>query len=568
MKRSWMKLGVLAIVLLLTASSVQAFDLICRSEEMIANSACDVAGAMRLIFDQNDQAIIRNWLYGADGVKTAADNNYVLIRVTMSGTDVATSIILPKLCKDIQGAVTAENVAGLDITVPHDGSLVRLTTIGVEVSDTHAAGGGGVGSSIGAEGTILSQNDAAAQAAADITAYVWGEGDPTQMQYFEIYITDFQVMTTGWDDRNNWPWIRVGQNDSIDPVIRDKTTICANVRDFSGNAKLIVSLNNEPKELTYTTSDNQIGHFLESPVNIVQCTKTETCPWGAETTTVELCPLVATGQTVTCRNYIECFTAQGQFPDSDLRFIVRTNGAANGSNDQAGIYLSALAITDRAGNSLGGVTYWQADGVTVGTPGCAFNARQARLDLAKAGNNLDQDGYARICIQYTVNPAQAVVNTKVRFWVSIGTLPCGTLLNTMTNGADLVECGRVPTCMYFPYVITGEVAGYQSGIAITNLAADVPANQMNVKFTLTDAAGTSYTYTKSDFTSKQFTTMLSGDFLGNFAGAAAGTGWLLVQADFNVDGYLFLYDSEVGFGAGQLPRVLNACGAYGVEAFK
>jgi hypothetical protein len=546
----------LMMVAIFTASSAMAFDLICRSEEMIANSTCDVAGSMRLIFDQNDQTIIRNWLYGADNIKNGGldEHSYVMVRVTMSGTDVNTNIILPKLCKDIQGAVTAADVDGVNITVPHDGTLVALTVIDTEVSDTHAHNGAG----------------GAPDALADITAYIWGEGDPTQNQYFEIYITAFQVMTTGWEDRNNWPWVRIGQNDNADPAIRDKTTICANVNDFAGNAKLITSLNNDPRELTYTTSDNQIGHFLASPVSLVQCTKTETCAFGAETSTIELCPLVQVGQAVTCNLYVECFTAQGTFPDEDMRVTLRTNGAANGSADQRGVYFNAVTVTNRSGAVLGaGFTYFFANGTTVATPGCAFNAEQARVQI-NSGHGLDNDGYARFCIQYTVNPAVAVQGTNVRFWVDIATLPCGTLLNTMTTAASLVDCGRVPSCMYFPYVTVGAAdADWMTGVAITNLATDVAPAAMNVTFTFTSAAGTSYTYTKSDFTNKVWSTLIDDTFMANFAGApTSGTGWLLVQTDFTVDGYAFMLSRSLSFGAGTLPRVLNACGAYGANAFK
>lgn len=107
--------------------------------------------------------------------------------------------------------------------------------------------------------------------------------------------------------------------------------------------------------------------------------------------------------------------------------------------------------------------------------------------------------------------------------------------------------------MFFPYVVSG-LAGWQTGIVTTNLESNnVSAADMEATYTLTDSAGATFTYTKTDFDSVVWATFLD-DILDDFDGGTPepGAAWLRVETNFNVDGYSFLTDGN--FGAGTLPR--------------
>jgi hypothetical protein len=151
---------------------------------------------------------------------------------------------------------------------------------------------------------------------------------------------------------------------------------------------------------------------------------------------------------------------------------------------------------------------------------------------------------------YTVDPDQAVANTKARIWVNVAQLPCGNVASGVVTAASLEACGVENFSMYFPYVVT-QGAPWQTGIAITNLG-DVAKADMEAKLTLTDSTGAKFTYTKTDFTQVVWAVMLDS-ILGEFSGTPApGPAWLKVETNFSVDGYHFMTDGN--FGAGTLAR--------------
>lgn len=121
----------------------------------------------------------------------------------------------------------------------------------------------------------------------------------------------------------------------------------------------------------------------------------------------------------------------------------------------------------------------------------------------------------------------------------------------VTVGKLCCETAEGNTCMYFPYVLTGS-SPWTTGIVITNRSSGISAASMEAVMTLTDSAGNSYTYTKSDFTSVVWSDNLDS-ILSKFSGTpVAGNAWLTIQCNFQCDGYSFLTNGV--FGAGTLPR--------------
>ncbi len=509
------------LVTVFTVSSAMAYVLNSRSEEMTANSTCDFAGTITLEFSPDDQAIIAAYL--------AVPNPFVLIRVSLSGTDIAPTSDVPLLCRDIALGVAVPAVPGLPI--PADTLGVPLDEIGVEVSDVSPAVPNG---------------------AADITAWVYGETDD---QYFEIYITAMEAPV----DADTPVWIKIG----LDAEVVESTAICADVHDFGGLSKLTVSIDNTPSTLVTTTSDNQIGHFLVADIALRDCNKTELTDCATDTS-IELCPIAigAGGQSVTCPTYQYCMVAEGDFPLAEDISINLYSDGANGAATQAGVYLYSVALrTELGGLLVEGVDYaitWDVAPALcsiVGSTVTFAQTTQATITLntatfTGAGNEL------QFCIEYMVDPAVAEQDSNVRFWALAETLPCGTLFDGMQNAALLVECGSTPSCMYFPYVVSG-INPWQAGIVVTNIGTDVAAADMEAIFTLTDATGATFTYTKSDFTTVVWAGFLDS-ILSEFSGTpAAGAGWLMVQGNFSLDGYSFLTDGN--FGAGTLARPMVAC---------
>lgn len=511
------------LVVFMASSAMAAIQLGSRSQEMTANSTCDLAGTITLTFPEAEYDIINTYL-GA--------NDAAVIRVSLSGTDIPPSADVPRLCEPITGTVLGGGLGAQAGDLPDN--LVDIQTIDVEVSDVSGAAG---------PNTIR-----------DVTAYVIGtEGS----QYFTIYITGFEARAgENWADPNTWPWIKVGLfQDLIDAGDHEHTAICGDVHDFSGLSKLTVSLNLTPNTLTYTTADNQIGHFLVAEVDLRDCDKVETCA-NDSTETIELCPREALGQAVACEDNFACFVIDGDLPPAGTAALeIRSNGAANGDNTQSGVYITSVRIFNEVG---GGIitpfTYFMADGTTVATVfDCDDESEQAAgfVDMAVvaagAGNEI------RVCVTYEINPDEAAVDTDVIFWVELYMPPCGTIISGSIATAALVECGGIPSCMYFPYVLAGH-PGWFTGIVVTNLSQDVPIANMEATFTLTDVTGAMFQYTKSDFDSKVWSFGVDNVLSDWGWTPAVGNAWLYVQTNFEVDGYEFLTDGV--FGAGTLPRLI------------
>ena len=120
-----------------------------------------------------------------------------------------------------------------------------------------------------------------------------------------------------------------------------------------------------------------------------------------------------------------------------------------------------------------------------------------------------------------------------------------------TIDVAIVCCEDIPLCMYFPYVVTQD-SDWGTGIVVTNLDPAMAIEDMEATFTLTDSAGSVFTYVKTDFDTKVWPFWLD-DELANFSGTPVpGPAWLKVETNFYPDGYEFMTDGV--FGAGTLPR--------------
>ncbi len=220
MKSKQIKFFIVLMITLLSAShAFGTIQLSSRSEEMIAYSGCDQAGSITLTFDEDDFTLIHNYL---------ATNDYVLIRVTLSGIDIYPTADVPLLCRTIatSGPGIIDGIGlgaqGGDlpaITQSPAAGYVALNTAGLEVSNFS----GGI----------------------DIEAYVYGG---FYNQYFSIYIVD--IAETFPDN----PWIRIGDS--------GQSGIFANVSDYGGLSKLTCCFDTTPIAMNIYALDNQIGHFL------------------------------------------------------------------------------------------------------------------------------------------------------------------------------------------------------------------------------------------------------------------------------------------------------------------
>jgi len=528
MKRNWSKAMLICLIAVFTASSAMAYSLNSRSQEMTANSVCDFAGTITLSFGQEDLNIMQNHL---------AAQEAVVIRVSLSGTDISPTATLPILCKDIAGAKTVIGAQGGTLMT----KAVAIDKIGVEVSDMYGAA-------------------AAPDGTPDITAAVKGDKGK---QFFTIWITGFQMPPAAHDmsDSDKWPWIKIGLYDDL--VATDATTnICADVRDFGGLSKLTVSINNDPVTLTTTTSDNQIGHFLIAPVALQDCAKNDPKCAGTERDEIALCALNTVNQTIACNSYYDCTIAKGDLPlKGEISLMVRSNGSAAKANTQSGIYLQDVTLSrvdDK--NAAWGITpkskeYYNADGTKLTAAAdllsCAFKVEYIKVtfDAAAAGIMATDTGI-QVCTRYTINPEEAAVNTKVRLWMSMEAVPCGTLDTKMIESSTLVKCGGISDCMYIPYVFSG-LAPWGTGVVVTNLS-EVSAADMEVTFELYDSAGAKFEYTKSDFNAKVWSFMVDSVLEDWGWSPAPGNAWLKIKTNFTADGYSFLTNGA--FGAGTLPR--------------
>ena len=358
------------------------------------------------------------------------------------------------------------------------------------------------------------------------------------------------------------PWIKIGLYDELIAASDTDTAICADVHEFSGLSLLTVSIDNTPQSLTTTTSDNQIGHFLVEDITLRDCDKTEDnyCP---STTSIELCPIDDSLQSA-CPVYNYCFVADGDFPaDGSINITIRTNGSIDGANDQEGVYFSNISLYDEDGSVImpSDLDYYLADGETEAATGCVWEAENVQFSVDASHIMAASSGVGnelRFCISYTVNPDEAAAGTDVRFWVEASEVPCGSLFSGVMTAASLVECGTIPSCMYFPYVLTQ--TSWATGIVITNLNPNISADNMEAILTLTDSTGAVFSYTKTDFTSTVWSFALDSVLAEYGWTPAPGNAWLHVQTNFTVDGYSFVTDGS--FGAGTLPRVLVNCGDY------
>jgi hypothetical protein len=132
---------------------------------------------------------------------------------------------------------------------------------------------------------------------------------------------------------------------------------------------------------------------------------------------------------------------------------------------------------------------------------------------------------------------------------------CATATTLCSCTVTLGVFGADKFTMYYPYVLT-QSDPWTTGIAVTNVGTTFTSvDNMEAMFVLTDSTGAEFTYTKKDFESPVWTTMID-TLLEKFnATPAAGAGWLKVEANFPVDGYEFISDGV--FGAGTQPRIFD-----------
>jgi hypothetical protein len=132
--------------------------------------------------------------------------------------------------------------------------------------------------------------------------------------------------------------------------------------------------------------------------------------------------------------------------------------------------------------------------------------------------------------------------------------PCNVICECTVEIAEI--CPDEYGCLVFPYVIT-QYTPWITGIAVNNVGA-LPASQMEATFIITDADGNQFSYTKDDFSKRNWSNVVDS-MLGDFDGTpAAGNAWLKVVTNFKADGYSFMTDGV--FGGSTLPRFCDSHG--------
>jgi len=174
---------------------------------------------------------------GADvTITTYETTEYVLLRFTLSGTNLDPTKGPPILCAHIAGDPANDLVFTNPVANWND--VVDLEEINVEVSDKSG------------------------NTTADVTAYVAGTSGN---QYFEVVITGIETgEASSSADYNDWPWVRVGLDPgdtSVTIADNESHAIWVNVPAFKLNSTLEASLDTWPNILTYTPGNDQIGHF-------------------------------------------------------------------------------------------------------------------------------------------------------------------------------------------------------------------------------------------------------------------------------------------------------------------
>jgi hypothetical protein len=549
MRKTFTK-GVLALVVVamvaLMASPATAYILNARSEEMIARSTCDRAGSYEMRFGFDDIVTIFSYLYGA-GVYEGDPSNFVLIRSTLGGTNLDLDAQVPLLCRDITGSGTANGSPAVNLPLPNSGELVPIDEIGVEIQGV----------------PNLTPGDGRPATVPAFRAYAYGR---IGSQSISLYIADLEweyflsQAPEFWQDTNNWPWINIGLFDELNEG--EDTAICAQVVDFGPLATLNISNNNVPETLELNTSDDQIGHFLPADISIEECEKDEGCQFSSPEQ-IQLCPLE---EQALCDTYSECIAIQGDFPPGeDLSLIIRTNGPNDGDDVQSGIYIRSVTIAVVEGGPItSSFAYYRADGETiVENTFCTFEAEQARTEVITVTD--EAPGRVYLCVNYQVEPTEAEVqlDQNVRFWVELGTIPCGDLVDDVVEGPTLVECGEAADCLYFPYVLLNWPP-WSSGVGISNVGiTEVEDMEVTARLEINEGQVFVGQLPSELITGKVFGFTL--DDLANALGAdipAQSRGWLWLQGNFTIDGFLFTFNAgdDFNFGSATLPRLLDTCG--------
>lgn len=164
-----------------------------------------------------------------------------------------------------------------------------------------------------------------------------------------------------------------------------------------------------------------------------------------------------------------------------------------------------------------------------------------------------------------VNPGEVTEGAEVKVAIRLlfnrtndGICPSALDLCECTRTVGIIGCAEAVNadkgCMFFPYVLQGDVGTWGTGIVVS-ARGEMP-EAPECKLTLTDADGNSNSYTNTDV--KTIWAFMMNSVLDEFGSEfTAGAATLKVETNYRVDGYEFLTDGN--FGAGTLPRGCSSC---------
>jgi hypothetical protein len=274
--------------------------------------------------------------------------------------------------------------------------------------------------------------------------------------------------------------------------------------------------------------------------------------------------------------------------EKDVEYIIDATILVNDKTGDNGVYFSADKIGTRVFNTkdtacatTGPVgmtqvaagtnyTYQKADGEAATPRAANFNAAAANCSVADDARAVSLKTPKDFIVSApnmrdlfidlpALNYDRGIVKDgdRVEIQYTISKVPCG-VLATGKHFIGTFGCAALKTCMYFPYVFTTGYGGWDCGVAISNVSkGEVPVDKMEVKFTFYASDGKAYTFEKKDFQSPVWAAYLNGIGFTFNPAPPAGTGWLLVEGNFRLDGFEFVTDQQ--FGGTVHPRVLNNC---------
>jgi len=270
-------------------------------------------------------------------------------------------------------------------------------------------------------------------------------------------------------------------------------------------------------------------------------------------------------------------------PFDQLQYEVTMEILVNGQSGDNGVYWSneaprsegydkkddACDATNADGAGLGAATYKLANGTTAipeapHSDECDVEAdgRAVVMNIAASGLNLAaQDDFLWFnlpAFNYDIDDVQE--GDVVTVEITINKVPCGQLFTGIWEiGTFGCQAPGVSNTILFPYFTNMEAAeSYWDGIAIVNLGSTDGTATLNIYEADGDVATMDVNVSANSSYVNLLSAMISGMTLTTSVDGTLGNArvYIRVTADFNVDGFAMMANSDTGESMGYLPRLI------------